>query len=147
MKISAANQMTAVQIMEGLCHLSKSGIRINHYYFWCLERLACFQFPFKSFRMDSHHHANRIKFRYFCLRHKITGIYKMHGIDFTHILIGSRRHQCQKRMLLMAAFPSPGSHLMFSAGQRITHNLPLSRPCSGQRQHFKILIVHIQTGT
>ena len=147
MKITAADQMTAVQIMEGLRHLSKSRIRINHYHLRCLECLACFQFPFKSFRVNSHNHANRIKFRHFCLRHKITGIHKMHGIDFTHILIGSRCHQCQKRMLLMAAFPSPGSHLMSSTGQRVTHNLPFSRPCSGQRQHFKILVVHIQAGT
>ena len=147
MKITAADQMTAVQIMEGLCHLPKSRIRINHYHFRCLERLACFQFPFKSFWMDSHNHANCIKFRHFCLRHKITGIHKMHGIDFPHILIGSRCHQCQKRMLLMAAFPSPGTHLMSSAGQRITLDLTFSRPCPGQCQHLKILIIHIQTCT
>ena len=145
MKIFTANQMFSIEIMESLCHLPDSCIGINHYHFWCLKCLLWIQFPGKSFSMNPHYHANSIEFCHFRLRHKVSGIHKMHRINFAHILIGSRCHQRQKWMFLMTALSSPGANLMSSSGKRCSLNLPFPCPGPGQCHHLKTFVIHIQT--
>ena len=71
----------------------------------------------------------------------------MHRIYTPLFLRSSRRHKCDKRMLLMTGFTSGRLSALFAVMERALLNMAFSRPSAMKRNHFKVFIVHIQTRT
>ena len=139
--------MVPVKVMITSCHRSKTVSGVNHDNFRCLEFLSRCKKPGKFLRIDSHSHTEVIKLAQFCLRHKVSGIYEMHGVNFTVLLLSPVCHKGNKRVLLMAGFSSCGRDHLFSIMELSGLDVTFSCPGSMKRQHGKILIVHIQAGT
>ena len=87
--IFSADQMIAVEIMEGSGHCAKSARRIYHNYFRSLKGFARIQLPAKVLRMNSHDHTKLVKLIVLYHSLKVTGIYEIHCINFTVIVIGT----------------------------------------------------------
>ena len=100
-QVRTANQVIPIQIMVCPRHLSKTFPRIDKNHFRSRKTLLRFQFPRKSFRMNPHHHTHRIKLTFFRLCNKISGIHKIHCINFSHILIRFWSYQSHERTFLM----------------------------------------------
>ena len=146
MQIFAADQMIAVQIMEGFRHLSKPGVRVDQHCLRRLEGLARQQPPAEALRMNAHHHAHRVMLRQLRLRQKIAGVDKIHRIHFTDVLRGFRSHQSQEGITLMAGFSAHRGHTLISTRQLLPFDMALPRPGAVQRDLLKRFVIHIQAG-
>ena len=133
--------------MESTCHLSKSFTGVNHNNLGCLEFLFRLKFPLKTVRMNPHHHPDLVKLVILYHHLKVTGIDKIHCIDFPMLLISSPGFNRHKRMILMAGLPTGRLDAEFSMTYRNT--LDLAFPCPGAMKSncLKVLIVHIKAGT
>ena len=143
----AADEMVPVKVMITSCHRSKTVSGVNYNHLRCLEFLSRCKEPGKFLRIDSHSHTEVIKLAQLCLRHKVSGIHEMHGVNFTVFLLGSVCHKGNKRMFLVAGLSSRGRDHLFSVMELSCLDVTLSCPGSVKRQHGKILIVHIQADT
>ena len=128
MIIRTSDQMASVKIMITSGHMSKSFSRICHNHFRSLKLCSQNKFPGKFLTVYSHDHTNRVKLCQFCLRDKISGINKMHGIHSSLFLCRSRCHKCQEWMFLMAGLPSCRRNKLFSIMERILLDMAFSCP-------------------
>ena len=140
--------MIAVHIVVMAGHASQTFRRIGHNDFRSRKALALLQFPDKVLRMNAHSHTDGIELGKLRLRQEIAGVYKVHTVDFTGILRGIRRKQCDKGMLLMGRFSPHGANTLFAVHQTSSLHLTLSRPGSVQRKNVILFIraVQIQAG-
>ena len=139
--------MISVKIVESTCHLSKSFIGVNHNHLRCLKFLSRFKLPLKTVRMNPHHHSDLIKLIILCHHLEITGINKIHRIDFSMLLISSPCLNCHKWMILMTGLPTGRFNAEFPMAYRNTLNMALSCPGAMKRNCLKIFIIHIKAGT
>ena len=147
MIVRAADHMLPVKFLIAPGHFPKSLSGIGENDLRCLEGSSCLKIPAEVLRTDPHRHADRIKLAAFHLSDKISGINKMHTVNFSAFLIRSRSQKCNKRMLLMAGFSPEGGYQLFSISQGTSLDMAFSCPGTVKAQHLKILIIHIHTGT
>ncbi len=133
--------------MKGSGHTAKPLIRIHQDNLRCRKFLPRIQFPLKIIGMNPHGHPHRIKLGQLCLCQEIAGIHKVHSIHFARLLGRPRCQKRQKRVFLMAGFPSYRGHHLPAMSQGSPLHLPFSCPGAVKRQHFKSPVIHIQTGT
>ena len=102
MRVTAADQVVAVQIMKFPRHFPESlgGIQADN--LRCVKALARCQMPLKALRMNAHHHAHTVELTQLCLCQEISGIHEIHRIHFAHLLIGAWCHKRKKWIFLMA---------------------------------------------
>ena len=94
--------MVSVQVVESAGHFAKTCVRVDHDNLRAGKCRIFFQRPGEIFWVDTHNNAGCIKLAALSLGEEIAGIYEIHGIYLALLLCGIRRHQCKKRMLLMA---------------------------------------------
>ena len=130
MIVAAPDHMVSVKIVETAAHLPEPLPRISQDHLRRLKSFFAGKHPAELIIVNPHHHTHAVILCQFRLRQKISGIHKMHRVNFSFPLVRTGCNKRHKRMLLMAGFSPQGGNRLFSIAQRPLLNMPLSRPCA-----------------
>ena len=145
-QIRTADQMFAVQVMEGTGHSADTLVGVHQHRLRRIKPSSGLQQPLEAIRMDAHGQTQGVQMIQLRLGAEITGIHQIDAVDISLLLVCAGTCNHHKRMILMACPAGQRINRKLSLCDGSFHHIALSGPCTVERGQFIILIGYIQTG-